>query len=30
MDIVWLAAGVGFLLGTCGLIRCLSSLRAED
>ena len=30
MDIIWLAAGVAFFVGSCGLVRFFGSLRAED
>lgn len=30
MDLVWLAAGAAFFFGSCGLVRFLDSLRAED
>jgi len=30
MDIAWLLAGVGFFVGSWGLVHFFGSLRAED
>lgn len=30
MDIIWILAGTTFFVGSCGLVRFLSSLKTED
>ncbi len=30
MDILWLAAGLGFFAASCGLINLFANLRVED
>lgn len=30
MDILWLAAGMGFFAASCGLVNLIANLRTED